>query len=135
MFALEAPLIARLQALPALDGWEIRSAVAEVSRTAAPAAEVRCEGAEMLDPRGATSLLAVLWGVHLIVKHSATAMAELDVALAAVVGSLHNWLPGTEGARAWQRLQFVEAKPEFIEQGLVSYAIVFKTSARFDGQP
>lgn len=135
MFALEAPLIARLQALPALDGWDVRSAVAEVSRTAAPAAEVRCEGAAMLDPRGATSLLAVMWGVHLIAKQGAETMAQLDGAMAAVVASLHNWLPGTEGARAWQRLQFVEARPEMVEQGLVSYALVFKTSARFDGQP
>lgn len=135
MFALETPLIARLQALPALAGWEVRSSAAEVSRAPVPAAEVRCEGAAPTDSRGATSLVAVLWGVRLVVKRDPGAMAQLDGVLHAVIASLHNWLPGTEGSRAWQRLQLHEVRPDFADEGLVEYAIVFKTSARYDGQP
>lgn len=136
MFALEAPLIARLQALPALAGWEVRSSAAEVSRTTVPAIEVRCEGARVADQRMSAAAVGVSWGVHLIAERAAGVTDALDAVFGAVVGSLHNWSPGSVGGRGWQPLKLSTVQqPEFAEQGLVAYSLIFDTSARYDGQP
>lgn len=136
MFALEPPILARLQAVPALDGWQVRSSAAAVSRKVVPAVEVQCDGADVTDARTTAALVGVSWGVHLIIQQGETTMEQLDAAFAAVVGSLHNWAPGTAGGRAWQRMALQQVQPpELTEQGLVSYSLTFKTSARYDGQP
>jgi hypothetical protein len=135
MFALESPIIARLQADPALSGWQVRSSAAEASRRPLPAVEVQCEGADITDARNTAVAVGVAWGVHLIAQYSTTVMVELDTAFAAVVASLHNWSPGIHGGRAWQRLQLQQVQRETSDQGLVAYSLTFKTSARYDGQP
>lgn len=134
MFALESPMIARLQALPALSGWQVRSSESEVSRRSLPAVEVQCDGVDVAESRNTAALVGVAWGVHLIAQYSPDAMAALDDAFAAIVASLHNWTPGTEGGRAWQRLQLQQVRRETTEQGLVAYTMTFKTAARYDGQ-
>jgi hypothetical protein len=134
MFALESPIIARLAALPALAGWQVRSSAAETSRKTVPAVEVRCEGAGASD-KGMAALIDVKWGVHLIAARGDGAMAALDVAFAAVVGSLHNWKPGTEGDHPWLPLKLRDVEPvEIAEQGLVAYSLIFQTSAPYYGQ-
>ncbi|HEX7720224.1 MAG TPA: hypothetical protein VF389_10490 [Woeseiaceae bacterium] len=135
MFALEAPIIARLQAEPALSGWAIRSSAAETTRKQLPAVEVQCEGAEVADARSTAVAVGVSWGVHLIAPYSPIAMESLDSAFAAVVASLHNYSPGAQGGRAWQRMQLQQVQREQADQGLVAYSLIFKTSARYDGQP
>jgi hypothetical protein len=135
MFALESPLIDRLAADPALAGWSVRSSAAETTRRPLPAVEVECEGADIADARNTAVAVGVTWGVHLIAQYSTTAFAELDAAFAAVVARLHNWAPGNHGARTWQRLQLQQVQRETSDQGLVAYSLLFKTSARYDGQP
>ncbi len=136
MFALEAPLLARLQALPALAGWDVRSGIAEMSRTAVPAVEVRLDGARLADQRMSAANVTALWRVDLIHTRSAAAMEALDTAFAAVLGSLHNWAPGSVAGRAWQPVRLAAVQPpEFAEQGLVAYSLIFETAARYDGQP
>lgn len=135
MFALEPPILARLAADPALAGWSVRSSAAETTRRPLPAVELQCEGAEVADARTTAVAVGVIWGVHLITQYSPTSAAELDTAFAAVVASLHNWAPGTHGGRAWHRLQLQQAQRDATDQGLVAYSLIFKTSARYDGQP
>lgn len=135
MFALEPPLIARLQAIPGLSGWQVRSSAEEVSRRVTPAVEVECLGADVSDARNTACLIGVTWGVHLIAAYGPAAMAQLDDAFAAVVASVHNWAPGSVGERAWHRLHLQQVQRETSEQGLVAYSLTFKTSARYDGQP
>lgn len=135
MFALESPILARLAADPALSGWAVRSSAAETTRRPLPAVEVRCEGADIADARNTAVAVGVAWGVHLVTQYSAAAMGELDAAFSAVVASLHNWAPGTQGGRAWQRLQLQQVQRETTDQGLVAYSLIFKTAARYDGQP
>jgi len=135
MFALESPLLARLAADPALANWTVRSSAAETTRRPLPAVEVQCEGADITDARNTAVAVGVTWGVHLVAQYSGTAFGELDTAFAAVVASLHNWAPGTHGGRAWQRLQLQQVQREATDQGLVAYSLMFKTSARYDGQP
>jgi hypothetical protein len=135
MFALEPILLARLQADPALAGWSVRSSAAETTRRPLPAVELQCEGADITDARTTAVAVGVTWGVHLITQYSLTAAAELDAAFAVVVASLHNWAPGAQGGRAWQRLQLQQVQREATDQGLIAYSLTFKTSARYDGQP
>lgn len=134
MFALESPMIARLQALTALSGWQARSSAGEVSRRTLPAVEVQCDGVDVTDTRNTAALIGVAWNVCLLAQYSPAAMVEMDDVFAAVVASLHNWTPGTEGGRAWQRLQLQQVRREATEQGLMAYTLTFKTGARYDGQ-
>ena len=135
MFALEPILLARLQSDPALTGWTVRSSASETTRRPLPAVELQCEGADITDARTTAVAVGVTWGVHLITQYSPTAAAELDAAFAVVVASLHNWAPGAQGGRAWQRLQLQQVQREATDQGLIAYSLTFKTSARYDGQP
>ena len=135
MFALESPMIARLQALTALSGWQVRSSAGEVSRRTLPAVEVQCDGVDVTDTRNTAALIGVAWNVCLLAQYGPAAMVELDDVFAAVVASLHNWAPGAHGGRAWQRLQLQQVQREATDQGLVAYSLTFKTSARYDGQP
>lgn len=134
MFALESPMIARLQALPALSGWQVRSSAGEVSRRPLPAVEVECDGIDVADTRNTAALIGVAWNVSLLAQYSPAVMAELDDVFSAVVASLHNWTPGAEGGRTWQRLQLQQVRREATEQGMMAYTLTFKTGARYDGQ-
>lgn len=134
MFALAPALTTRLAALPSLDGWQLRTNLDEVARSAYPAVEIRVEEGGAAE-RGGAALVDAVWGVHLIVAKSATAAATLDAAFAEVIASLHNWKPGTAGGVPWNPLKLVKVEPvEIAEQGLVAYSLIFRTTATFVGQ-
>ncbi len=135
MFALEAPIINRLKAVAALDGWDVRGSMREASRLPTPAIEVQCGGAESVqDPCAASVGIAVVWSVFLVVRYSEQAMDRLDAAFSEVIGALHNWRPGEAQGRKWKPLRIDSVKPPVLsEQGLITYGLMFKTSARFEG--
>lgn len=134
MFALAPAIKTRLEALSTLSGWQVRSDMDEVTAAAVPAAVIRVEEAGAAD-RGAAGIVDIGWGVHLIVKKSATAADALDAAFAAVIASLHNWKPGAAGGVPWGPLKLAKVEPvEIAEQGLVEYSLIFRTTATFVGQ-
>lgn len=136
MLALTTPLKARLQALPQLTGWAVRCSTDGAARTALPAVDVRCSGAGIADSRTGAAMVAPEWAVLLMHRRSDDAAELLDAAFAAVFASLHNWQPGQCGGRGWERLQMTRVEaPEFADEGVVGYSLVFTTAARYIGQP
>lgn len=134
MFALAPAIKARLALLPSLDGWQLRTNLDEVPRTAYPAVEIRADEGGATD-RGSAALVDVGWGVHLIVTKSETAADALDAAFAEVVASLHNWKPGTAGGVPWGPLKLAKVEPSDVaEQGLVAHSLIFRTTATLVGQ-
>ena len=134
MFALIAPIKTRLLALASLAGWDVRSEDVDADRTGLPAADVRCVGAEAQDSETVGVTLDPVYAVTLAVKRGPTAGAELEAALAAVIGSLHNWTPGSQGGTHWRRLSLQLVRPpEFSETGVVAYELTFATSAVYHG--
>ncbi len=134
MFALAPVIKTRLAALPALTGWQLRSNLDEVPRTAYPAVEIRVEEGGGAD-RGGAALVDVGWGVHLIVTKGETAADQLDAAFTEVVAALHNWKPGTAGGVPWSPLKLSKVEPSDIaEQGLVAHSLIFRTTATLVGQ-
>lgn len=133
MFALATPIKTRLEALPALSGWQVRTNLEEVTHTTYPAVEIRVEDGGAASKGGAV-LVDVMWGVHLIATKGAATEAALDVAFWAVVASLHNWKPGAAGGVPWNPMQLVKAEMGDAEQGLVAYSLIFRTSATHVGQ-
>ncbi len=141
MLALEPVLCAELQAVPALaDVFSIRAGTdAEASRRTVPAIEVSFEGVSLQASNDRAAKVSVGWGVHIIVRRSPTAALELDAALAQVIACLLNFKPGMQGARHWSALKLVPGgsavqRPEFVEQGLAEYAVIFETSAVYNGR-
>ena len=61
---------------------------------------------------------------------------QIDAALAAVIGSVHNWAPGQAGGRGWERLTLNRiTEPLFPDEGLAGYELGFTTAATYHGQP
>lgn len=136
MLALAAPLKARLQALPQLTGWAVRSSTDGGERKALPAVDVRCSGARIADSRQGAAMVSPEWTVALMRRRGDDAADLLDAAMAAVFESLHNWQPGQYGGRGWERLQLVRVQePAFVDEGIVGYEIVFSTASSYMGQP
>lgn len=134
MFALIAPIKTRLQDLAPLDGWQVRSEDVDADRTGLPAADVRCVGAQAQDSETVAVTLDPVYAVTLAVKRGPAAGAELEGALTAVVGSLHNWHPGSHGGAHWRRMSLQLVRPpEFSETGVVAYELTFATSAVYHG--
>ena len=135
MLALTAPLKARLQALPQLTGWAVRTGTEHSERQIVPAADVRCSGAGVGDSKAGAAMVAPEWTVTLVVRRSDDAADQLDAAFAAVFSSLHNWLPGQHGGRGWEplRLQRV-TEPLLADNGLAGVEMTFTTGARYMGQ-
>lgn len=132
MFALVAPLVARLGALPALSGWSVRDADAETSASAVPAAVVDYESMRRGDRKPGAAVLVSALSVRLICTNDATGRVALDAALLAVVGSVENWRP--TGSPLAYEFASVEG-PERNEQGQVGYRLVFDSPVRVSGQP
>lgn len=75
------------------------------------------------------------WTVTLVVKRGEAAADQIDAAFAAVVGSLHNWMPGQHGERRWEPLRLGRVtEPLFDNAGLVGCELVFTTGATYMGQ-
>lgn len=135
MLSLEPLIKSRLQALPALTGWAVRVGTELTDRRQLPAVDVRCPGAGVGDSKTSAVLLQPQWTLVLAVRRSEEAAAQVDAALASVIGSLHNWQPGQAGGRGWEpwRLTAV-SEPMLPDEGLVGYELNFATAARYMGQ-
>ncbi len=135
MLSLTAPIKTRLQALPALTGWAVRTNAEDADRATVPAADLRCLGASVADRRGSGVLVSPEWTVTLVVRRSATAAQEIDAALAAVIEALHGWMPGQQQGRGWEPLALTRiSEPMLATEGLVGYELAFSTTALYRGQ-
>ena len=135
MLSLTAPTKTRLQALPALTGWAVRTNAEDADRATVPAADLRCLGASVADRRGSGVLVSPEWTVTLVVRRSATAAQEIDAALAAVIEALHGWMPGQQQGRGWEPLALTRiSEPMLATEGLVGYELAFSTTALYRGQ-
>ena len=135
MLSLTAPIKTRLQALPALTGWAVRTNAEDADRATVPAADLRCLGASVADRRGSGVLVSPEWTVTLVVRRSATAAQEIDAALAAVIEALHGWMPGQQQGRGWEPLALARiSEPMLATEGLVGYELAFSTTALYRGQ-
>ena len=135
MLSLATPIKTRLQALPALTGWAVRTNAEDADRATVPAADLRCLGASVADRRGSGVLVSPEWTVTLVVRRSATAAQEIDAALAAVIEALHGWMPGQQQGRGWEPLALTRiSEPMLATEGLVGYELAFSTTALYRGQ-
>lgn len=135
MLALEPLLKARLQTLSALTGWQVRTGTELCDRRTVPAADVRCTGAAVADSKAGRATVLPDWTVVLVVRRSDVAAEQIDAAFAAVVESLHNWMPGQQGGRGWEPLRLGRvSEPLFNDEGLAGYELTFSTSAVYRGQ-
>lgn len=135
MLSLTTPIKTRLQALPALTGWAVRTNAEDADRATVPAADLRCLGASVADRRGSGVLVSPEWTVALVVRRSATAAQEIDAALAAVIEALHGWMPGQQQGRGWEPLALTRiSEPMLATEGLVGYELAFSTTALYRGQ-
>lgn len=135
MLSLTTPIKTRLQALPALTGWAVRTNAEDADRATVPAADLRCLGASVADRRGSGVLVSPEWTVTLVVRRSATAAQEIDAALAAVIEALHGWMPGQQQGRGWEPLALTRiSEPMLATEGLVGYELAFSTAALYRGQ-
>lgn len=136
MLAITAPLKSRLQALPALSGWAVRTGTDAADRSVVPVADLRCTGARVADRKTGAVLVSPEWTVQLVVRRSGTAANQLDAAMAAVIEALHGWAPGKQGARSWERLALTDiSEPNFADEGFAGYQLTFATAATYMGQP
>ena len=135
MLALTTPLKQRLQQLPALAGWDVRTGTEVSDRRPMPAVDVRCIGADVADSKTGAAMVAPQWSVTLVVRRSDSAADQLDAAFAAAFASLHNWMPGQHGGRGWEPLRLTRAtEPLFSDDGIVGCELTFATAARYIGQ-
>lgn len=135
MLSLGSVIKSRLQALPALDGWPVSTGTENVDRRVVPLADVRCVAAQSLPSRNTAAQLAPQWVITLAVKAGAGAEAQLDAALVAVIGSLHNWQPGLVSGLGWGPLRSGGAvEAAMPPEGVVAYELSFSTEALFPGQ-
>lgn len=134
MLSLTTPIRTRLQALPELAGWDVRTGTDDDGARKPPLADVRCTGADAQDSEAQAVTLEPVYTVRLIVRRAPEAAEQLDAALAAVVGALHNWRPGRVGARQWRRIALrVAREAEFTDNGQAGYELVFTSSTVLHG--
>jgi hypothetical protein len=132
MLALTAPLKARLQALPQLTGWAVRTGTEDADRRDVPAADVRCAGATVADSKAGAVMVAPVWRCVLVVPRGTAAPEQLDAAMSAVICALHGWKPGEHGGRGWEALTLASITEAMFEDvGLVGYELTFATAARY----
>ncbi|MFM2254186.1 MAG: hypothetical protein RJB68_2523 [Pseudomonadota bacterium] len=134
MLAVGNPIKDRLADL--LTDWSVRLRTDVVEKRQFPAVEVGIDGAQVADSKTGAVSLTPNWAVTLVVRRGDLAAAQLDEAFAGVVESLHNWAPGAQGGRNWERLRLVSVRePDFADEGVAGVVLVFSTGARYDGQP
>lgn len=136
MFALNAPIKARLQALPALAGWTVRTSTDLEDRdTPHRAVDVRVPGGGVAGVRSGAVMVQPGWSLVLAVRRSATAANELEAAFAAVIEAMHGWAPGPHAGRGWEPLQLAAvADAVFADAGLAGVELTFSTQALYRGQ-
>lgn len=135
MFALNAPIKARLQALTELAGWTVRTSTELVDRTALPSVDVRVPGGGVGGARSGAVMVQPSWSLVLAVRRSATAADELEAAFAAVIEAMHGWRPDAHAGRGWEPLQLAAvAEAAFADDGLAGVELTFSTQALYRGQ-
>ena len=136
MFALNAPIKARLQSLPALAGWTVRTSTDLEDRdTPHRAVDVRVPGGGVAGVRSGAVMVQPGWSLVLAVRRSATAANELEAAFAAVIEAMHGWAPGPHAGRGWEPLQLAAvADAVFADAGLAGVELTFSTQALYRGQ-
>lgn len=140
MMELSPVLKAELQSVAALDAFSIREDTdTQTSKRPPRAIEIAFEGVRVDASVETGAKLGVAWGVHIIVPRSPTAAEELGAALTAVIGCLLGFKPPKTGGRVWSKLTLTPGgtavqKPEFVDQGLAEYAVIFETSAVYHGR-
>ncbi|WP_043005030.1 hypothetical protein [Comamonas testosteroni] len=133
MLLLEQVIKSRLAGRSALAAWQVRGASQLCDRTQVPAIEVRMSGAGLGDVSREAAQLEPRWSCVLVNRRSDTAAAELDAAMEEVVGCLHGWRPAVPGGRAWSELRAAGVREaEFVDAGLVGYAVEFTTVSVFE---
>ena len=136
MLAIITPIKTRLAALAPLAGWHVRTEVDDDDTSPVPAVDIRGSGAIATDSETTAVTLDPSYTVTLAVKRGAAAAAQLDAALQAVIGSLHNWRPGVVVGTSYRRVALQGIRPaEFSSAGVVAYQLVFSTSAVYHGHP
>lgn len=139
MFALSSALKARLQALPELQGFDVRNGTEPtVDRRPLPAADVRWAGANSTDSGTQAVQILPVWTVTLVAARADGADAILDAALSAAIASLHNWAPGSVGGMHWSRLSLRglrDPNTELLTDGTVAIAADFATGTTLKGAP
>lgn len=132
MLALTAPLKARLQALPQLTGWAVRTGTEDADRTVVPAADVRCAGANVPDVKQGAVMVQAAWQVTLVVRRGDQAAEQLDAALSAVICAVHGWKPGVCGGRGWERFNLASVtEAQYASEGMGGYELTFTTAASY----
>lgn len=135
MLALEPLIQQRLRDLPAFVGWQVRGATLGADRRSVPAVDVRMGSATVPQVRKPAVTLQPEWHITLVVRQGQEAAGQLDAALTAAIGTLHNWRP-TLAERGWTELQAARVTEAlFSDAGYVGYEITFTTAAIFHGQP
>lgn len=135
MLAIEPALKSRLQSLPQLATWAVRTGTDAADRRQLPAADLRCTGAAVQDRKTGAVLIAPEWLITLVVRRSDVAVQQLDAALSGVIESLHSWAPGQHGGRGWEPLALARITEMLMsDEGLAGYELTFTTGARYKGQ-
>lgn len=135
MLALALPIKTRLQSLPQLTGWDVRSNMDETDRGVLPAADFRCVGAVPGVKKGGASMVSPVWRITLALRRGPSAPVQLDTAMTAVICALLGWQPGECGGRGWEPLVLERvSEPDLVDEGLAAYELDFSTSALYMGQ-
>lgn len=136
MLAILPALKLRLQEIPVLGAWDVRTNLDADDRRVLPAVDVRCSGAQVLDSESRAVTLDPAYSVYLVVRRGSSAAFDLDAAMQAVVASLHNWRPGAIAGQQWRRVALRTVRePEFVDSGQAGYELVFTSSAVYHGAP
>lgn len=137
MLQLEPLIKARLAALPALTGWQVRGGSDATDRRSRPAVDVRCRGAAVTDSNTGRVSVQPQWVISLGVTAGDDAAADVSAAFVAVLSSLQGWAPGNVGGQGWNTLLLVSVQePDFFPEGtpMVGMQMIFSTTTVYDCQ-
>lgn len=135
MLALVPAIAARLAALPALAGWEVRTSLEAADRKGFPAVDVRCTAAAVADRKTGAALVSPEYTVTLMARRADGVADALDAVFAATVGALHNWRPGSQGGRNWEPMALQRVSEAlFSDAGVAGYELGFTSAATYMGQ-
>ena len=134
MLALDPLIKTRLAALDALQGWQVRGCTEVVDRSAVPAADIRLAAAQVGDSKMGAVTVQPGWGITLVAKRGPTAAADLDAAVAAVIGAMQGWNPSKAANQPgmWSDFKLTGIEPpDFLQEGLVGLELVFTTGGAY----
>lgn len=137
MLQLEPLIKARLAALPALTGWQVRGGSDATDRRMRPAIDVRCRGASAADSKAGRVSVSPQWAITLGVAAGDEAADQIGTAFVAVLSSLQGWVPGDVGGQGFEALLLIGVQePDFLPDGapMVGMQLIFNTTTVYAGQ-